>query len=151
MIKNTATHTFEHNESNYTSPYSFLSSFLPTINYKHALILDNTPLEFHGGSAIQLHAPAGHAFRVKSGNYYHSNAQTATTNLSIPNGEEKQLIFLDDSNAVFYNRLKHINGKRYVLEDEVNTLEPSKFSTAYYFQEGDFLYIDESKKYITRK
>lgn len=132
------------NESGTISPYSFLS-LNPLINYKQALILDNVPLEFHNSAAIHLHS--GQAFRIKSGEYYWND--TITSNLSIPkNNFETSLLTINETAAIFHNRITDKTGKRYVLEDEVNLLIPSKFSTTYFLNSEETI-NDYSKTYKT--
>lgn len=133
------------NDNSCSNPYSFFSNLNPLINYKQALILDGVPLEFHNGAAIRINEDE--YFTVNSGKYYW-NDSTTTSNLSIPfNNFQKQLMFLSDSSAIFYNRLTDKSGKRYVLEDEVPLQQPSRFLTYNYFND-ESTFIDNSKKYI---
>ena len=133
------------NDFSATSPYSFLTNLKPILNYKQALILDSIPLEFHNGAAIKLNQDE--IFKIKSGNYYWND--TTTSYLSIPqNNQEIDLLSLSSTNTTFYSRLYDKSGKKYVLEDEVVTSQPSKYLTINYFDSSD-IYSDYSKKYTT--
>ena len=110
------------------------------------MLLNDTPLEFHNNAGIQLDTGLGHSFKIKSGNYYWRDTNTNKNNLSILNGTEKELLFMNEDNVVFYNRLKDRTGKKYVLEDEVNA--GSRLNTSNYFND-EFLYINNTKTYKT--
>lgn len=129
------------------SRYNNLSTSNTGFNYRQALILDDTPLEFKNNAKIALDTTSGDVFKITSGKYYWKNLSDNINNLSILNGIEKELMFMNDETVVFYNRLRDKSGKRYILEDEVN-LDSSPFNTLIFFND-ESLYIDTSKRYTT--
>lgn len=128
----------EESISGLISRYNNLTTSNIGFNYKQALILDNTPLEFKNGSSIQLDTLAGDSFKITSGNYYWKDGSNIN-NLSILNGVEKTLMLLDDTNAFFHNRLKdYTTGKKYVLEDEVGGGDITINKNYYDFEDNQY-------------
>ena len=126
------------------NPYpNILTHLQPIVNFRNAVIFDNTPLEFMNNASIRINNTE--VFKIQSGEYYWND--DVYTNLSIPrNNYQKDLLTLSDTSTIFYNRVYDRSGKKYVLEDEIGGQQPLKITN---YINDEIYFTDNTKRYIT--